>query len=115
MRGKMRSLVVLGLMASIVGCSVTGPITGTTEDGDKWAGTYYADLNEGTFEIDNGKTACNGTYNQLSTEITLDLIFTCDDGRIGSAKIQRTPDLSGGSGRIEFSDGLEGTVEFTPA
>ena len=100
--------------ASLSACSVTGPITGQTTNGEKWSGTYYADTSVGTFQMSNGKTQCDGTYDQLSTAKRLNLTFTCDDGRTGDAFIVRGEDLLDGSGEVTFSDGLAGEVAISP-
>lgn len=99
---------------ALMSCSVTGPITGNTVDGKAWSGTYYADTSVGTFQMSDGRTNCDGTYDQYSSAKRLDLAFTCDDGRIGKAYVVRGSDLLDGSGEVTFSDGLTGDVSISP-
>jgi hypothetical protein len=100
--------------AALLGaCSITAPINGTFEDGDKFAGAAVASLTGGSIDVaaETG-LACRGTYDPFDRSRRLSVALDCDDGQTARADIVRNADLQSGRGRFTLSGGRSGTFTF---
>lgn len=83
-----RLLTVLVLLLT-AGCSDTVPLSGETSDGEKFSGTFSrrTDGVGGKLALGSDRGAiCEGRWH-LDEDHTGSMVFTCRDGRTGTAEL----------------------------
>ena len=106
---------VLVIAAFLGGCSSTQPVAAITKSGQILRGTATATLEQGSFEVTDGKLTCVGSYNPLTESTILSAKVTCNGGRTGFAIITRDAGLQSGSGRVRLNDGSDADLVFGAA
>jgi hypothetical protein len=96
----------------IAACSITQPLVVLAPHGQILRGQVTASLNGGIFEATDGRLACNGTYDSLTTGVTVSFAVRCNDGRIGVGTAYRDAGGQSGTGTIKLSDGSEARFMF---
>jgi hypothetical protein len=98
----------------LTGCGeISKPLIIKADNGEKLLGATHTSLSAGTFEaMDENGLKCEGSYDQFSHDIILNVSFHCNDGRTGNAIIQRDSSLMNGIGKGKFSDGTRFKLMF---
>lgn len=93
-------------------CSVSVPVNGELE-GIRAQGTATAALSGGTFYVmSTSGLRCDGTYDAMTSDITITAPVTCNDGRTGNAIISRRADLTSGTVIVKLTGGAQGQFVF---
>jgi len=102
------------LLPLLAACSdITLPVAVIGPKGDIYRGTTTAHMTgEGTFEASRGNVRCAGTYDAMSTSITISFPVQCSNGLKGIGTSVREASGLGGSGNIRMSDGTDWRFVF---
>lgn len=112
---EVRFVIVMLAPLALAGCgSITLPAAVKLETGEALVGTTTAAMSGGTFQVStpSGGLTCSGTYDAFDTSTVIVVPFRCTDGRMGSARVIRSPDGQYGAGTLLMATGEKGTVGF---
>ncbi|MGV6848577.1 MAG: hypothetical protein ACWA5A_09380 [Marinibacterium sp.] len=107
----MKLSVAAGLLF-LSACSYSVPVAGTLGR-EAMQGQATAALSGGTFwVVSPGGLRCDGTYDALDSNPTIQAPVSCNDGRQGILVISRTTDMTSGTVIGKLDDGTEGRFVF---
>lgn len=107
-------IALVALAVGLCGCAeLKVPVTGVLGS-EPAQGAAVGNINgEGSFYVVTARgLRCDGSYDPLSTEPTLQSAIACNDGRTGNLIITRQMDMLSGTAIGRLSDGTEGQFVF---
>lgn len=113
----MKKVIAALCFLPLTACSdITLPVAVIGPTGHVLRGTATAHMTgEGSFEASDGKIRCLGTYDALSTSITISFPVQCTNGLKGLGTAVRESSGLAGSGNIRMSDGTDWRFVFGKA
>ena len=107
----MRKTLIL-LCTGLAACGAQFPVTGELEQTPA-QGTVTVRVPEGSFSVTTvDGLICGGTYDAMSSDITITAPVRCADGRRGTAIITRKTNLLSGTVLVRLNDGATGRFVF---
>jgi hypothetical protein len=111
----MRVFAATTLVALLSACAITEPVVVIGKDGQTLKGTATASMSGGSFNVTDGHLSCGGSYDSMSTSVTITMQVLCSDGRKGIVISTRESSGVAGHGTVKLNDGSEWTFIFGPA